>query len=55
MGASTFAVGALMTVLVGATHDGTAKPLATIILVAILLSTIALYGLARPSKVLEPA
>ncbi|MBS0409839.1 MAG: multidrug effflux MFS transporter [Proteobacteria bacterium] len=55
MGASTFAVGALMTVLVGASHDGTARPLATIILVAILLSTIALYGLARPSKVLEPA
>ncbi len=55
MGASTFAVGAAMTVLVGATHDGTAKPLATIILVAIVLSTIALYGLARPPKALEAA
>lgn len=55
MGAATFAVGAMMTVLVGATHDGTAKPLAIIILVAILLSSAALYGLARPPRSLAPA
>ncbi len=50
MGAATFAVGALMTVLVGATLDGTPRPVATIILVGILLSSAALYGLARPLK-----
>jgi DHA1 family bicyclomycin/chloramphenicol resistance-like MFS transporter len=55
MGSATFAVGALMTILVGATLDGSPRPLATIILVAILLSTLALYGLARPPRVLEPA
>lgn len=50
MGAATFAVGAMMTVLVGATLDGTPRPVATIILVGILLSSAALYGLARPLK-----
>jgi DHA1 family bicyclomycin/chloramphenicol resistance-like MFS transporter len=48
MGAATFAVGALMTVVTGVFHDGTPRPLAAIILVAILLSSAALYGLAKP-------
>jgi DHA1 family bicyclomycin/chloramphenicol resistance-like MFS transporter len=50
MGAATFGVGALMSVLTGFFHDGTARPLAVIILAAILLSSAALYGLARPYR-----
>ncbi|HEX7758185.1 MAG TPA: multidrug effflux MFS transporter [Caulobacteraceae bacterium] len=52
MGAVTFLAGALMTVLVGATLDGTPRPVAVIILVGILLSSAALYGLARPLRTL---
>jgi DHA1 family bicyclomycin/chloramphenicol resistance-like MFS transporter len=48
MGAATFAVGAAMSVVTGFFHDGTPRPLAAIILAAILLSSAALYGLARP-------
>lgn len=55
MGAVTFLVGALMTVLVGATLDGTPRPVAVIILVGILASSAALYGLARPLKTLATA
>ena len=50
MGASTFAVGAGVSVLTGVFHDGTPRPLAVIILVSILLSSAALYGLARPFR-----
>jgi DHA1 family bicyclomycin/chloramphenicol resistance-like MFS transporter len=50
MGAATFAVGATMSILSGALHDGTARPLSYVILVSILLSSAALYGLARPFR-----
>jgi DHA1 family bicyclomycin/chloramphenicol resistance-like MFS transporter len=49
LGASTFAVGALISALGGYLHDGTARPLAILVLALILASSAALYGLARPA------
>ena len=48
-GASTFAMGTVVSALGGYLHDGTARPLAVLILVMIAASSAALYGLARPS------
>jgi DHA1 family bicyclomycin/chloramphenicol resistance-like MFS transporter len=49
-GAASFAVGTVISTLAGFMRDGTARPLAMLILVLILLSSAALYGLARPLK-----
>ena len=50
-GAASFATGSLISSFVGFLHDGTARPLAVLILVLILASAAALYGLARPMTV----
>ncbi len=49
MGGATFATGALVSALTGAFADGTARPMAAVILGSILASAAALYGLARPA------
>jgi DHA1 family bicyclomycin/chloramphenicol resistance-like MFS transporter len=49
-GAATFAMGAIVSGVGGYLHDGTARPLAGLILVMILASSAALYGLARPTR-----
>jgi len=49
-GASTFAMGTVIATVGGYMHDGTARPLAVLILVMILASSAALYGLARPAR-----
>jgi len=49
-GAATFAMGALVAGVGGYLHDGTARPLAGLILVMILASSAALYGLAKPAR-----
>jgi DHA1 family bicyclomycin/chloramphenicol resistance-like MFS transporter len=48
-GFSTFATGAAISALAGFLQDGTARPLAALILVMILASSAALYGLAKPT------
>jgi DHA1 family bicyclomycin/chloramphenicol resistance-like MFS transporter len=48
-GCSTFVMGALISALGGYLHDGTARPLAAMVLVMILASSAALYGLAKPA------
>ena len=50
-GAASFATGSLISSFAGFLHDGTARPLAVLILVLILASAAALYGLARPMTV----
>jgi DHA1 family bicyclomycin/chloramphenicol resistance-like MFS transporter len=50
-GGSTFAVGSAISALAGFLHDGTARPLAALILTMIVASSAALYGLAKPSAV----
>ena len=50
-GATTFATGAAVSSVAGYQHDGTARPLAGLILVMILASSAALYGLAKPARV----
>lgn len=50
LGGSTFGVGALSSALAGIMHDGTAKPMALIILVCVFASSAALYGLALPKS-----
>jgi DHA1 family bicyclomycin/chloramphenicol resistance-like MFS transporter len=47
-GSATFAMGTLVSAVGGYLHDGTARPLALLILVMILASSAALYGLAKP-------
>jgi DHA1 family bicyclomycin/chloramphenicol resistance-like MFS transporter len=47
-GFSSFAMGSLVSALGGFLHDGTARPLAAMVLVMILASAAALYGLAKP-------
>jgi len=42
-------MGALVAGVGGYLHDGTARPLAGLILVMILASSAALYGLAKPA------
>ncbi len=54
-GGATFAVGSVISALAGYLHDGTARPLAALILVMIVASSAALYGLAKPSAVHAPA
>jgi hypothetical protein len=48
MGGASFGCAALVSALTGAMHDGTARPMANVILIAILASAAALYGVARP-------
>jgi DHA1 family bicyclomycin/chloramphenicol resistance-like MFS transporter len=48
VGATAFATGALISSLSGYLNDGTVRPLATMELVLILLSSAALYGVAKP-------
>lgn len=53
VGCSTFALGAPVSALGGYLQDGTARPLAGLILAMILASSAALYGLARPALARE--
>jgi DHA1 family bicyclomycin/chloramphenicol resistance-like MFS transporter len=48
-GFATFAMGAAISALAGFLQDGTARPLAGLVLVMILASSAALYGLAKPA------
>jgi DHA1 family bicyclomycin/chloramphenicol resistance-like MFS transporter len=49
-GFATFAVGAVISAIGGYLHDGTARPLAALIMVMILASSVALYALAKPAQ-----
>ncbi len=49
MGGASFAAGALISSLTALFADGTARPMAAVILGSILASSAALYGLARPT------
>jgi DHA1 family bicyclomycin/chloramphenicol resistance-like MFS transporter len=49
VGGSTFAMGAVVSAMAGYLHDGTARPLAGLVLAMILASSAALYGLAKPT------
>jgi len=53
-GATTFAVGSAISAFAGFLHDGTPRPLASLILVMIAASSAALYGLAKPTAVHAP-
>jgi len=53
-GFSSFAVGSAISALAGFLQDGTARPLAGLILVMILASSAALYGLAKPTTAHAP-
>jgi DHA1 family bicyclomycin/chloramphenicol resistance-like MFS transporter len=46
IGSAAFGTGALAATLVGALHDGTARPMAAVMAGALLLSAAALFGLA---------
>jgi DHA1 family bicyclomycin/chloramphenicol resistance-like MFS transporter len=48
-GSTTFAMGTAVSAVAGYLHDGTARPLAVLVLVMILASSAALYGLAKPT------
>ena len=48
-GFATFATGAVISAIGGYMHDGTARPLAALVMVMILASSAALYGLAKPT------
>ncbi len=50
-GATTFAVGSAISAFAGFLHDGTPRPLASLILIMIAASSAALYGLAKPTAV----
>lgn len=50
VGGSTFAMGTLVSSAAGYLHDGTARPLAGLVLALILASSAALYGLAKPTQ-----
>jgi DHA1 family bicyclomycin/chloramphenicol resistance-like MFS transporter len=50
LGASTFTVGTLISAVGGYLHDGTARPLAILVLVLILASSAALYAVAKPLR-----
>ena len=50
-GAATFVMGTIVSTVAGYLHDGTARPLAGLILFMIVASSAALYGLAKPSRV----
>jgi MFS transporter, DHA1 family, multidrug resistance protein len=49
-GGATFAMGTAVSAISGFLHDGTARPLALLVLVMILASSAALYGLAKPMQ-----
>jgi hypothetical protein len=49
MGGAGFAAGSLISALTAVFADGTARPMAAVILGSILASTAALYGLAQPA------
>ncbi|HEY3797810.1 MAG TPA: multidrug effflux MFS transporter [Caulobacteraceae bacterium] len=49
VGGVTFGMGAIISSVSGFLHDGTPRPLAALILVMILASSAALYGLAKPN------
>jgi MFS transporter, DHA1 family, multidrug resistance protein len=55
VGGSTFAIGSCISALAGYLHDGTARPLAALILAMIVASSAALYGLAKPNAVQRAA
>jgi MFS transporter, DHA1 family, multidrug resistance protein len=48
MGGASFASAAVVSALTGVMQDGTARPMALVILIAIVASAAALYGVARP-------
>jgi MFS transporter, DHA1 family, multidrug resistance protein len=45
MGGASFGAGAIVSSITGLFHDGTARPLATAVLLCLIGSTLALYGL----------
>jgi DHA1 family bicyclomycin/chloramphenicol resistance-like MFS transporter len=51
MGGASFGCAAVVSALTGVLHDGTARPMAMVILVSILASSAALYGVAQPLAV----
>ena len=51
VGGASFGMGALISSFAGYLHDGTARPLAALVLAMILASSAALYGLAKPTAV----
>ena len=53
-GAASFSMGALISSFAGYLHDGTARPLAVLIMAMILLSAAFLYGLAKPLQNIHP-
>jgi DHA1 family bicyclomycin/chloramphenicol resistance-like MFS transporter len=50
LGGLSFAAGAVASAIAGAAHDGTPRPMATIMLLAMAGSALALYGLAWPRR-----
>jgi DHA1 family bicyclomycin/chloramphenicol resistance-like MFS transporter len=54
-GSTTFAMGTAVSAVAGYLHDGTARPLSLLVLVMILASSAALYGLAKPRLAQAPA
>jgi DHA1 family bicyclomycin/chloramphenicol resistance-like MFS transporter len=50
MGGASFACAAVVSALTGVLQDGTARPMATVILVAIVASAAVLYGVAMPIR-----
>jgi len=54
IGCATFTIGAAISATAGFLHDGTARPLAVLIMFMIVASSAALYGLAKPSAVHAP-
>ena len=50
MGSVSFGAGALASLLAGVLHDGSAKPMAAVMLIALLASAACLHGLALPRR-----
>ncbi len=50
-GSANFALGAVASALVAAFHDGTARPMAAVMLLSLALAAAAFYGLARPRRI----
>ena len=50
MGSVSFGAGALASLLAGVLHDGTAKPMAAVMLIALIGSAVCLHGLALPRR-----
>lgn len=49
-GAASSGIGGAVSALAAGAHDGTARPLAMVIVIALTLACAAFYGLARPSR-----